>query len=179
MRNLKYYIKNLAKLSPIASKSVKKCELENSKHRIRQVCLPEMPCNRMHPPFCLYNFYNPYIEKKQPLLFLLLNIEKSLLLKDVLYLRTLYFSISFSYTFRASGLSIGNGFFPMSFESSNQSIFFSSFFILINHLPSAVIITKLTLYSHLCLLRLPLHKANPLLHQITLFIYAFRLIFTL
>lgn len=54
----------------------KKCELENSKHRIRQVCLPEMPCNRMHPPFCLYNFYNPYIEKKQPLLFLLLNIEK-------------------------------------------------------------------------------------------------------
>ena len=129
MRNLKYYIKNLAKLSPIASKSVKKCELENSKHRIRQVCLPEMPCNRMHPPFCLYNFYNPYIEKKQPLLFLLLNIEKSLLLKDVLYLRTLYFSISFSYTFRASGLSIGNGFFPMSFESSNQSIFFSSFFM--------------------------------------------------
>ena len=98
MRNLKYYIKNLAKLSPIASKSVKKCELENSKHRIRQVCLPEMPCNRMHPPFCLYNFYNPYIEKKQPLLFLLLNIEKSLLLKDVLYLRTLYFSISFSYS---------------------------------------------------------------------------------
>lgn len=76
----------------------------------------------------------------------------------LLYLLTLYFSISFSYTFRASGLSIGHGFFPMSFESSNQSIFFSSFFILINHLPSAVIITKLTLYSHLCLLWLPLHK---------------------
>lgn len=146
MENLKYNIKNLAKLSPITSKSVKMCELVNSKHRIHQVYISEMPCNRMHPPFYLYNFYNPYIEKKQPLLFLLLNIENTLLLlKDVLYLRTLYFSISFSYTFRASGLSIGNGFFPMSFESSNQSIFFSSFFILINHLPSAVIITKLTL----------------------------------
>lgn len=81
-REFKILYQNPAKLSPIASKSVKKCELENSKHRIRQVCLPEMPCNRMHPPFCLYNFYNPYIEKKQPLLFLLLNIEKSLLLRS-------------------------------------------------------------------------------------------------
>ena len=34
MENLKYYIKSLAKLSPIASKSVKKCELVNFKHRI-------------------------------------------------------------------------------------------------------------------------------------------------